>query len=136
VQSDPIGFGGGVNTYAYGNSSPLTNFGRTGIGGRSHSRTHRKCSAMAASGGRRWVAGWEIGNLLNPYIQPAISSAIDWCTKEDPCEQLLKIDTKTCNGITRRRGAAAGAACHASAADRYAACLRGQPLPPVNTWNN
>ena len=48
---------------------------------------------------------------------------------------LNSIDTETCNAITRRRGAA-GAACHASATQRYAACLRGQSLPPLNTWNN
>jgi len=52
------------------------------------------------------------------------------------CEDLNQIDTATCNAITKRRGAAAGAACHASASERYAACLRGKPLPPLNTWNN
>lgn len=52
------------------------------------------------------------------------------------CEDLLQIDTDTCNAITRRRGAAAGAACHASATERYAACLRGRALPPLNTWNS
>jgi hypothetical protein len=34
------------------------------------------------------------------------------------------------------RGASAGAACHASASERYAACLAGRPIPPLNTWNN
>jgi RHS repeat-associated protein len=52
------------------------------------------------------------------------------------CEDLLQIDTDTCNAITRKRGAAAGAACHASATERYAACLRGRALPPLNTWNS
>ncbi len=56
--------------------------------------------------------------------------------KEEQCDKLSSIDTKTCNGITKRRGATAGAACHASASQRYAACLRGQSLPPLNTWNN
>jgi RHS repeat-associated protein len=60
------------------------------------------------------------------------------CTDGDKqhCEQLLQIDTDTCNAITKRRGAAAGAACHASATERYAACYRDRPLPPLNTWNN
>jgi hypothetical protein len=26
--------------------------------------------------------------------------------------------------------------CHASASERYAACLAGRPIPPLNTWNN
>jgi hypothetical protein len=34
------------------------------------------------------------------------------------------------------RGPAAGAKCHASAAQRYAACLAGLPLPPLDTLNN
>lgn len=55
---------------------------------------------------------------------------------ESKCNALYATDTQTCNGISRRRGAAAGAACHASASERYAACLRGAPIPPLNTWNN
>lgn len=58
------------------------------------------------------------------------------CDDKPHCEELLRIDTDTCNGISRLRGSAAGAACHASATERYAACLRGRPLSPLNTWNN
>lgn len=57
---------------------------------------------------------------------------------EKQCEVRYGIDTETCNGITRTRGAAAGARCHATAANRYDACLRGVPveyLPPLDTWN-
>ncbi len=57
---------------------------------------------------------------------------------ERQCEVRYGIDTETCNGITRTRGAAAGARCHATAANRYDACLRGVPveyLPPLDTWN-
>ena len=67
------------------------------------------------------------------------SSSSSQCSdndREKRCDELLRIDTDTCNAITRRRGAAAGAACHASASQRYAACLRGNLLPPLNTWNN
>ena len=56
--------------------------------------------------------------------------------ESDECEALLRTDTDTCNAITRRRGKMAGAMCHASATQRYAACLRGDPIPPLNTWNN
>jgi RHS repeat-associated protein len=54
----------------------------------------------------------------------------------EDCEKLLRVDTDTCNAITRRRGGRAGAACHESASERYAACLRGRPIPNLNTWNN
>jgi hypothetical protein len=52
------------------------------------------------------------------------------------CEDLYGIDTDTCRAIARRRGAQSGAACYASASERYAACLAGLPIPPLNTWNN
>lgn len=51
------------------------------------------------------------------------------------CEAPYASDTNTCNGIGRRRGAAAAQRCHASASDRYAACISGKPLPPLNTYN-
>jgi hypothetical protein len=49
---------------------------------------------------------------------------------------LHRIDTNTCNGIARFRGKRAGAVCHASASERYAACRADKPIPPLNTWNN
>jgi hypothetical protein len=49
------------------------------------------------------------------------------------CEDLYGIDTDTCRAIARRRGAQSGAACYASASERYAACLAGLPIPPLNT---
>jgi RHS repeat-associated protein len=56
---------------------------------------------------------------------------------EKRCDHLYyKVDTPTCNAIAKRRGATAGARCHASASQRYAACLKGQRLPPLDTWGN
>jgi hypothetical protein len=58
---------------------------------------------------------------------------------EAECEELNRIDTRTCKQIAKKRGPAAGYRCHASASDRYSACLRGRPRdewPPLNTWNN
>ena len=58
---------------------------------------------------------------------------------EAECEDLNRVDTDTCKGVTRRRGARAGQRCHASASQRYAACLKGDPRdrwPPLDTWNN
>lgn len=71
------------------------------------------------------------------------SRASQWPGEETPseedCEDLNRIDTETCNHIAARRGARAGARCHASASERYSACLRGRPRdwwPPLDTWNN
>ena len=50
--------------------------------------------------------------------------------------KLYATDTATCNGISRMRGKRSGAVCHSSASERYAACLAGRPIPPLNTWNN
>ncbi len=52
----------------------------------------------------------------------------------DDCDKLNAIDTSTCNAISRIRGARAGAVCHQSASERFAACLAGRSIPPLNTW--
>lgn len=55
---------------------------------------------------------------------------------EKKCQKLYdEVDIPTCNGISRSRGPAAAAKCFASAMQRYAACLRNTPIPPLNTWN-
>jgi hypothetical protein len=55
---------------------------------------------------------------------------------DDDCERLYKTDIDTCRQIAKTRGKQAGARCYASANERYAACRRGRPLPPLDTWNN
>lgn len=55
------------------------------------------------------------------------------------CEALFKVDIDTCRQIAKKRGRKAGQRCHATANERYAACLRGKPReqrPPVDTWNS
>lgn len=52
---------------------------------------------------------------------------------EKDCDRLLAVDTTICNQVSKRKGAAAGERCHASASERYSACLRGRPMPPLNT---
>jgi hypothetical protein len=57
--------------------------------------------------------------------------------REKRCDNIYyNIDIPTCRAIARKRGNAAAQRCYASAAERYAACLRGQQMPPLDTWNN
>ncbi|HLN97621.1 MAG TPA: RHS repeat-associated core domain-containing protein, partial [Pyrinomonadaceae bacterium] len=111
-------------------------------------------TAGAAAGATAgpWVGG-VIGAGIGAYVGYKYCSGDDVCDKTDTrpwspnppkdedrvrrCDkQYYEVDTPTCNGITRMRGAEAGARCHASAAQRYAACLAGLPLPPLDPWNN
>lgn len=91
-------------------------------------------AAGAAAGSR---AGGAAGSAAGGAAGNAAGNA--FCPEDDEgddCDALNATDTSTCNGITRVRGARAGAACHASASERYGACLAGRPIPPLNTWNN
>jgi hypothetical protein len=96
------------------------------------------CAAAAGTGGA--VAGSEAGGAAGAFVGGILGHALGeaMCPEDNTaeCEQLLRVDTDTCNAITRSRGARAGAICHASASERYAACLRGAPIPPLSTWNN
>jgi RHS repeat-associated protein len=113
LESDPIGLqGGSYSTYSYANSNPISNFDQLGL-----------ASSMAQQ----------------MFPQPATATSGQACPNSEDkqhCDELLQIDTDTCNAITKRRGRSAGESCHSSATQRYAACLRGKPLPPLNTWNN
>jgi hypothetical protein len=90
------------------------------------------------------LAGYGLGSLIYPHIAEPLGDAVDRVCRDDPeeedeCEELLRIDTDTCNGITRMRGARAGAICHVSATQRYAECRRGgigNVRTPLATWNN
>lgn len=100
-------------------------------------------NTVAVGGGIGFLVGGPPGAVVGALIGGAAGVGIYYLCKnavDDPkekrCQDLLDTDTSTCNGITRTRGAAAGAKCHASASQRYAACLRGQPIPPLDTWNN
>ncbi len=110
VESDPIGLNGGsYSTYVYGNGNPLSNSDPDGLA----------------------------ANSFPQPPQPLPATSAQACSDDKQhCEELLRIDTDTCNAIAKRRGKVAGEACHSSATERYAACLRGKPLPPLNTWNN
>ena len=136
-----MGLTAGVNTYAYGNGAPIGSIDPFGL----------QTVPFPAPGpfifppvvipgtpeNKAWTkAATQALESIEDAVKGVVQAIHDACTNDNHCEALQRIDTDTCNAITKRRGARAGAACHASASERYAACLRGRPLPPLNTWNN
>ena len=56
--------------------------------------------------------------------------------REKQCDkQYYDVDIPTCRAIAKRRGKEAGQRCYATAAKRYAACLRGEPIPDLDTYD-
>lgn len=53
---------------------------------------------------------------------------------ESLCRSRYVDDSKTCDQAKKQHGDRAAAACRASATQRYAACLRGAPAPPLSWW--
>ncbi len=105
VESDPIGLtGGSYSTYVYGNGNPLSNSDPDGLA----------------------------ANSFPQPPQPLPATSAQACSDDKQhCEELLRIDTDTCNAIAKRRGKVAGEACHSSATERYAACLPTFPVIPI-----
>ena len=61
----------------------------------------------------------------------------DMADDDDPCDHVYNnIDIPTCRQVSKSRGKSAGSRCYASASARYAACIAGKPIPPLDTWNN
>lgn len=159
VEREPIGLQGGLNTFAYAANNPLTYADPEGLNPGALALPAIPSSGGAAAAGAggtavggaavaggiavagAGIAGYGLGSWIYPHIAIPLGDAIDAMCKDNDREkrcdhQYYEVDIPTCRAISRSRGKAAGARCYAAAAQRYAACLRGQSLPPLDTWNN
>ena len=121
---------GGLNTYGYVEGNPLNHTDRSGL----------QLDTLTNACSKNPQACVEAGIISSGVVLAGPKSCTVKNEEDDgldqECEDLLKSDTATCNAITRRRGPQAGARCHASATERYAACYTGRSLPPLDTWDN
>jgi len=165
VQSDPMGLEAGASTYAYAGGDPIAYLDRDGLQAQRApvervptppTRFMPPAQPPANDPNFGRGLGGALGALracfspagaaiLAGVLIPNSTSACDTFDKppqcggdeEDPCERLYyQVDIPTCRGVARARGPSAGTRCYAQAAERYAACLSGRPIPPLDTWNN
>ncbi len=146
VSEDPIEFtGGDVNLYGYVGNDPVNAADSVGLYSGFYSPL--LVDLLPILGPAITVLGPPLAVLLSPTPVGEGSDRIpnkkrgdDTCPdRDDECEKLHRIDTDTCNAITKVRGRAAGRRCHASASQRYAECLRfgiTGVRTPLDTWNN
>ena len=141
MQSDSIGLAGGLNTYLYANANPVKYIDPTGeaaqvclIPGLCPAIV-QVCRAAATRIAQLLALGYIVETIDCDGNNSCSTDETD--EDDDRCDrQYYDIDIPTCRGVSRNRGKTAGARCFASAAERYAACLAGRPMPPLDTYNN
>jgi RHS repeat-associated protein len=130
LEADPLGLVDGPSVYGYARQSPVRYVDPRG-------EQTALARSLPIAGGIALADGPV--PLFDVFAAAIVGVAIvyDLCTSGIDCDhQYYEIDIPTCRGISRSRGKAAAARCYASAAKRYAACLVGEPLPPLDVWNN
>jgi RHS repeat-associated protein len=105
TQPDPLRFVDGPSVYNYAKNSPLILTDPKGL----------------------------VAYPNSPKPPRVSNGGTQMCSAD--CDANFEIDLATCRGLSRLRGKRAGALCYASAHERYANCLAGRPIGPLNTWN-
>jgi RHS repeat-associated protein len=143
ISKDPIRFDGGqANLYVYVNNDPVNDTDAFGTGPFDFASclAHGYSLDWCLENEHRDFCSGPLGFLCNLPPLPNFPGMdhVGMCVapNDNDCDEQFAIDTATCDGIFRRRGAAAARRCSKSAAERYGNCLAGRPIGPLDTWNN